>query len=47
MKMNLYFKSKLVRYPEIKAEKEVLKHHGILSLTRLLPPGPIMILSIL
>lgn len=45
MKMNLYFKSKLVRYPEMKAEEEVPSkqagHRRALPLPCLLPPpGP-------
>lgn len=43
MKMNLYFKSKPVRYPEIKAEGEVLSKWGTTGLSPSLifsPQGP-------
>lgn len=50
MKMNLYFKSKLVRYPEMKAEEEVPSKQdttGLFPPFVFSPPGPIMMLSIL
>ena len=52
MKMNLYFKSKLMRYPEMKAEEEVPSKRkwgttGLFPSLIFAPPGPVMMLSIL